>query len=676
MRPCMGGLALTGAMWATGSMGVAIERLAGIGVIPLWLPSGIALGGLFLLGSRAVPFIWLGSFLISATDHPSLMAAVFATGDLSSAWLGWWLLNRVPGFNKEFRRANEVLWFVLFGALVSSLSATTVGVLSQAVSGMLTWHVVPGIFLTWWLGDASGVLVAAPLLMRWKTFRWDRLRQEGRIGEAAAAYGMMGLLVALLLVVPLDNRGILNSLWSVFSWPLLLWAAMRFGSFGAPSAMFVLAVGNVEVFLRSLHNPHRDPQHALWDQWITTMALSTAGLVVMALEAARTRADEERGKLQAQLAQAQKMESVGRLAGGIAHDFNNLLTVINGHSKLLLGRLGAEDPLRRQLTQVLNAGERAAGLTKQLLAFSRRQVLEARVIDLNHAVLEMRSTLDHLVGDRVMLILDLDSNHLPVLSDVHQMEQMIMHLAMNARDAMPEGGVLRIGTRLMEGNNSAARAQPDGQSGRHSVLSVTDSGTGMDEDTKQKIFDPFFTTKATGGGSGLGLSIVQGVVAQTGGYIEVDSNPGHGTTFRIFLPLHPDETIDDHRPAPVTVHSGRETVLVVEDRSDVRMYVSDVLQSHGYQVVMAADAGEALRLCQTQSSPFDLVLSDVMMEGMNGVDLADRLTAKRLACKVLLMSGYAEQNEKKIAMPKGAYFLQKPFSPEELAEKVKAILAA
>ena len=657
------GLALTGAIWAAGWTGLAIEHGAGIGVIPLWLPSGVALGGVFLLGKRALPFVWLGSFLVSGAVRPSLTAAVFATGDLSSAWLGWYLLNHMRDFDREFRRARDVQWFVLYGAVLSTLSGATVGVASQAFGGILPWRAVPGTFLTWWLGDVTGVLVSAPLLMRWRTFQWIQLRKGGRLREAGLAYGLIGVLIALL-ALPTGGWGLLDDLWKVLSWPLLLWTALRFGAFGAPSAVFLLTVGNIEEFLRSVHGNSGGSQHALWDQWAATMALSIAGLVVMALEAARTRADEEREKLQIQLAQAQKMESVGRLAGGIAHDFNNLLTVINGHSKLMLGKMGVDNPVHRPVTQILKAGERAAGLTRQLLAFSRRQVIEARVIDLNSVVKGMQSIVEHLMGDDVPVVLDLHPDTLPVLSDVHQMEQVIMNLAVNARDAMPEGGCLQIST---------APAKQD-RPGAWCVLAVSDTGAGMDEATRQKMFDPFFTTKPTGTSTGLGLSIVQGIIAQTNGYIEVDTKPACGTTFRICLPLESWEKISEERTAHARVRQGSETILVVEDWPDVRQYVTDVLRGHGYDVTTAADAEEALQLCARRSSGFDLVLADVMMAGMSGIDLVSRLTTGRHAAKGLLMSGFAEQGKTHTSMPRGAYFLPKPFSPEQLVARVQAIL--
>jgi signal transduction histidine kinase len=667
---CAGGLGLTVAMYLMGRMGLAVEARTGIGVVPLWLPSGIALGGFFLLGRLAIPFLWLGSLLISSTVRQGPLAAVFAAGDVLSAWFGWWLLTRVPEFDKEFRRARDVLFFVLYGAAVSTLMSTVIGVTSQAASGILQWTAVPHTFLTWWLGDASGVVVCAPLLLRWNTAWGSQLRNDGRVREAIAAYSIIGLL--LLFLIATTGTGI-GTIWRVVSWPLLLWAALRFGSFGAPSAVFLLTIGNLMDLLRSLHGGPGDAQRLLWDQWTTTMALSTAGLVVMALEAARKRTNEERENLQLQLAQAQKMESVGRLAGGIAHDFNNLLTVINGYSKLALRRVAGDSPLRAPLGHILKAGERAAGLTQQLLAFSRQQVLNAQVIDLNGVVLGMRPMLEPLMGDNVEIIWDVHDDLLPVWGDPHQLEQVVLNLAVNGRDAMSDDGSLRIGTSLADVGSEPA-PKSNGENGRYAVLEVTDSGAGMDEATKQKIFDPFFTTKPTGEGTGLGLSIVLGVVAQSGGHIDVDSMPGCGTTFRIYLPLRAAERIERKEATRTRVHLGKETILVVEDWPEVREYVSDVLRGYGYRVIGVADGAGALKLCDGGNTHFDLVLADVMMPGMSATELVTHLIARKSGVKTLLMSGHSEQHRTQNAIPEEAYFLQKPFSPEELAERVQSVL--
>lgn len=659
------------AMWLTGRIGLAIESQAAIRVIPLWLPSGVALGGLFLLGWVGLPFVWLGAFLISASVRVSPLAIVFATGDLLSAWLGWWLLTRLRDFDNELARARDVVVFVLFGAVIGTLPSMLIGVLAQAIAGVLAWRAVPNAGLTWWLGDLSGVLVSAPLLLRWNRSWWKQLQQEGRTREAMAGFGAIGVLILVLIFA--GGSEIAGGLWRMLSWLLLLWAALRFGSLGAPSAVFLLTVGNIVEFLQSMQGAAGNSQRVLWDQWVTTMALSVAGLLVMVLEAARQQTDDERAGLQAKLAQAQKLESVGRLAGGIAHDFNNLLTVINGYSKLALRKLAGEDPVRRQMAQILRAGERAAGLTRQLLAFSRQQVLDPQVVDLNGVLEGIHPMIESLMSDNVEVDLRLHGQPLPVWADVHQLEQIVLNLAVNARDSMASGGRLSIGTDLAEWGEETPRAKTS--PGSWAVMAVSDTGTGMDEATREKIFEPFFTTKEKGKGTGLGLSIVQEIVAQSGGHIDVASRPNRGTIFRVYLPLQPAEKIHREEPESRPLISGKETILLVEDWPDVRQYVSETLRSYGYQVVAAADASEAMTLTERATEPFDLVVTDVVMNGMSGVALAARLAASQPKLKTLFMSGYSDQSRPQSALPQDANFLQKPFSPEQLAEKIQSILA-
>ncbi len=330
----------------------------------------------------------------------------------------------------------------------------------------------------------------------------------------------------------------------------------------------------------------------------------------------------ERKALEAQLQQAQKMESIGRLAGGVAHDFNNLLTVINGYSQLLLGKLSPGDPLRANLEEIHKAGERAAGLTRQLLAFSRKQVLEPRVLDLNQVVEEMRPMLERLVGEDVEVRVELNAEAGTVRADPHQLEQVVMNLVVNARDAMPGGGKLLIETARVERDESYAQSHPEARAGRYVMLAVSDNGVGMDEETRQRIFEPFFTTKEVGKGTGLGLSMVQGIVAQSGGYINVYSEPGQGTTFKIYLPALAEAVADAGRPAAVPALGGKETVLVVEDQAEVRNYAVAVLKAYGYRVITAENAGEALLLCERERGRIHLVLTDVVMPNVSGRELA------------------------------------------------------
>jgi PAS domain S-box-containing protein len=375
--------------------------------------------------------------------------------------------------------------------------------------------------------------------------------------------------------------------------------------------------------------------------------------------------------------QAQKMESIGRLAGGVAHDFNNLLTVINGYSRMLLDKQDWDEPDRDSLEEIYKAGERAAGLTRQLLAFSRKQVLAPRTLDVNRVVREMRPMLARLVGEDIEVRLALHAEGGMIHADPHQLEQVVMNLVVNARDAMPGAGTLLVETANVVRDESFTPSHPDAPVGRYVMLSVSDSGVGMDETTKNRIFEPFFTTKGIGKGTGLGLAMVQGIVAQSGGHIEVESEPRLGTTFRIYLPSLESAPAGGGEPAvvPARVLRGEETVLVVEDQAEVRKYAADVLGSYGYKVIQAESASEALRLCDREPEHMDLVVTDVVMPNMSGRELADRLARRWPDIKVLFMSGYAHDA---IASPGalrvGVGFIQKPFSPAQLACEVRGML--
>jgi len=379
--------------------------------------------------------------------------------------------------------------------------------------------------------------------------------------------------------------------------------------------------------------------------------------------------------LQAQLAQAQKMESIGRLAGGVAHDFNNLLTVIAGYSKMALEELSPADPLRAYVVEIEKAADRAAALTRQLLAFSRKQVLLPRVLDLNHAVAGMQSMLERLVGEDVEVKLALAPGNLFVRADPHQLEQVIMNLAVNARDAMPRGGRLLIGTGFVERDESYAASHPEFRAGHYALLSMSDNGLGMDEATRRRIFEPFFTTKEVGQGTGLGLSTVQGIVAQSGGAINVYSEPGCGTTFTIYLPAVGEAAAEEAKPVPGHALRGNETILVVEDRAEVREYAVNALESYGYRVIQAAHAGEALSAWEREVSRIQLVLTDVVMPQTSGTELVAKLAKMKPGLKTLYMSGYAEEvMTNRGVLGEDCHFIQKPFSAEELARAVRAVL--
>jgi len=386
----------------------------------------------------------------------------------------------------------------------------------------------------------------------------------------------------------------------------------------------------------------------------------------------------ERKDLEAQLHQAQKMEAVGKLAGGIAHDFNNLLTIITGYTQLLLNRLGQEDPLVSDIQEIKKAGDRAAALTQQLLAFSRRQVLIPKVVDLNGIVANMETMLQRLIGEDIHLVTVLDPALSRVKADPGQLEQVIMNLVVNARDAMPKGGKLTIETTNHDISQSYRRGQAVVQPGRYAMLSVSDTGCGMEPELQTRVFEPFFSTKGQGKGTGLGLSTVYGIVKQSDGYIFLYSEPGCGSTFKIYLPRVEEAAVEaETGMLPDGLPQGTETVLLVEDEPGVRALVRDTLRIHGYTVLEARHGIEALLTAKQHTGPIHLLMTDVVMPQMSGREVADRLFVTRSDLRVLFMSGYTENAivHHGVLHP-GTAFLQKPFSPEALARKVREVLDA
>lgn len=384
----------------------------------------------------------------------------------------------------------------------------------------------------------------------------------------------------------------------------------------------------------------------------------------------------EQRRLEEQLRGAQKMEAVGQLAGGVAHDFNNLLMVIMGYAGDLKERLHASDPLHKKVEEIERAGERAASLTRQLLAFSRQQVLEPRVLDLNSVVEDLQGMLRRLIREDIELVTELDAELGQVKADQGQIEQVIVNLIVNARDAMPRGGRLTIQTSNVQVDEAVARLRPTMSPGTYVRLTVTDTGTGMDAATQSHIFEPFFTTKERGKGTGLGLATVYGVVKQSGGFIWVSSELGHGATFEIFLPRvgqpAPATAPDDRTKETAT---GSETILLVEDDEALRTLILEALGARGYTVLEAAGGVEALRLVRQQSCKIDLLLTDVVMPGMRGPQVAESVVALCPNVKVLYMSGYADFGAGPDGFLKpGERLLQKPYTLTELARTVREVL--
>lgn len=386
----------------------------------------------------------------------------------------------------------------------------------------------------------------------------------------------------------------------------------------------------------------------------------------------------EKAALQSQLVQSQKMDAVGRLAGGVAHDFNNLLTAIGGYSHFLLSSLPADDRRRDDVEQIQKAAERASSLTRQLLAFSRQQVLQATVIDCNAVIVDMEKMLRRIVGENMTMRTLLAADLGRIKADPGQIEQVFMNLVVNARDAMPKGGTITIETSNVELGEDYARMHLQVKPGPYVMLAVSDTGTGMDAQTLSHLFEPFFTTKAQGRGTGLGLATVYGIVKQSGGGIYAYSEPGHGASFKVYFP-RVAESMQPKAPTPAPAKSlaGSETILLVEDEELVRNFIHRVLTENGYGVLAARDPQEAVRIFERGDKPIHLVLTDVVMPLMQGPELVRRLSAMRPGTKAVFMSGYTDTTVvHRSLLDSGAHFLQKPLRPEALLGKIREILDA
>lgn len=384
----------------------------------------------------------------------------------------------------------------------------------------------------------------------------------------------------------------------------------------------------------------------------------------------------ERKRLETQLHQSQKLEAIGKLAGGIAHDFNNLLTVIQGYSELLLSKINVNDPMAGQIHQISEAANRAESLTRQLLAFSRKQIMQPRVIDLNRLINDMQDMLRRLIGADIEFIVSLHSDLGKIKADPGQIEQVIMNLAVNARDAMQTGGNLKIETENKYIDEMFKQNYPEAVVGNYIQLKISDTGFGMDKDTQAHIFEPFFTTKEKGEGTGLGLATVYGIIKQSGGYIYVYSELTKGTDFCLLFP-RVDEPLDSEEQHKIsdTNLSGNETILVVEDQDEVRKLIMETLTLYGYNVLEAPHGGSALLTCEQFNGKIDLIISDIVMPQMNGQELVERLLPLQPQMKVLFISGYAENIfPEKSALDPGTLFVQKPFTPMELLGKVRQII--
>jgi signal transduction histidine kinase/CheY-like chemotaxis protein len=391
----------------------------------------------------------------------------------------------------------------------------------------------------------------------------------------------------------------------------------------------------------------------------------------------RKKSDEEREKLRSQLLASQKMETVGILAGGIAHDFNNILTTILGYSQIMALKLKESHPMREMVNEIYDAADRAAGLTRQLLAFSRKQVMEMKVVNLNSIVSNISRMLGRLIGENIQLHLTLAESLGNIRADAGQIEQVIMNLVVNARDAMPNGGTLTIETGQIELDEKYTARRPEVQPGLYAMITVTDNGVGILPEIQDKIFEPFFTTKKRGEGTGLGLSTVYGIVRQHNGHIYVYSEPGRGTTFKIYVPVAEESAEETDVQESRTMPLGSETILVVDDDASIRRLIKDTLEPLGYNLIEAGSGEDALALLGRTDAQVHLVLTDLIMPGMNGQEMLDTIKVNRPAIKSIIMSGYTDKIVIQEGILKaGGDFISKPLLPIAMAIKIRKVLDA
>jgi PAS domain S-box-containing protein len=798
---------------AAGKLGLALA-FVNPSATTVWPPTGIAIAAVLILGgARAWPGIFLGAFLVNeGTTGSAVTSLAIAMGNTLEALTAGWLVNRFAGGRSALHRTTGIFLFVLLAGLLSTAISATVGVTSLSLGGFARWSEFGSLWLTWWLGDAVGAIVVAPVLLCWAADRTlTRLRTRGV---------ELSLVLVVLIAVGWTVFVGTNAPVGFLALPVCVWVAFRFGQREAVTATCVLsaiatwgtangygsfaasqtpntALLYLQVFMAvialvgltigaGVEERARSQEQARLlnvtaskaaedflkrsEQRLKTiidaepacvklvspegllLEMNPAGLEMLGakdisqvvgrrvvdivhaddrerfLETHRAASAGVPGRLQfrivgldgtqrwvdshmvpfdlpvngsdahrtvlsvtsdvtsqrnleEQLRQAQKLDALGRLVGSVAHDFNNFLTALVGYTELALRQIGDDErmypDLKNDLKEVLSVSHRASALTKQLLIFSRRPTLDAKPVSVDGVLTPLGPLLAELLGPEVLVRTALASGETRVRIDPNHLEQIVMNLAVNARDAMPEGGEVVIETRVVPIDETfAAEHAVSPPAGPYVLLSVSDSGVGMDDFVKAHLFEPFFTTKPAGKGTGLGLATVYGIVKQSGGYVWVASRPGHGTTFTLYFPLVPESPAIESGPlvAPVAVDDNA-TVLVVDDDDDVRAVARDVLREHGYRVLEARTGEEATQLSAAYASTIHVIVSDVILPGMNGPDLVIRLRRSRPELRALFISGYGHLAivHHRI-LDADAVLIEKPFTSDQLLTYVRAAL--
>jgi signal transduction histidine kinase len=645
----------------------------GRAVTPIWPPAGLAVAVVFIGGYRLLPGIVLGSFALGISYNSLPVALMLALAQIAQPVIDVRIM-RALRFDPKLERVRDPIILSLVAGPAGAFVAALLAVLIYGVSGSRPAEALFYEFTLWWLRDWLGVMVTTPLVFAWlygrpATWSWQRVSE--------------GIALAVTMFV---GAQLMFGLWGFFAtqnvpiafifFPILGWAGLRFGPRG--SATMVAAVAGFAITIAGMGIGPFATFPVEFTQFLLFVYLalgSLSGLLLAAIMAERDDAMTKRLLLEEQLRHSQKMEAVGRLAGGIAHDFNNLLTAIIGYTEIVLHSLDPKDDRRADAEEIARAAMRAADLTKQMLAFSRRQVLQPKVIDLNIALRKVEPMLRRVIGEDIVMTVTGKATHAFARVDPGQVEQVVMNLVVNARDAMPQGGRLTVEANDVVMDAEMAAALPEAKPGAYVMLSVSDTGSGMPPEVRARIFEPYFTTKDVGKGTGLGLSTVYGIIRQSEGHISLSSELGLGTTFRIYLPRAEAPPVVAGEQGVEKMPEGTEHILLVEDDPSVRRLAKELLLRLGYSVTDASSGRAGLALGSDDTRHFDLALCDVILGDMSGPSVAEALMALRPSIRVLYMSGYMDEAIVKTGvLDEGKPFLQKPFTPMQLARKIRDVL--
>jgi signal transduction histidine kinase/ActR/RegA family two-component response regulator len=652
---------------------VIYPTAGGRSVTPIWPPVGLAVALTYIGGYRLLPGIVLGSLAFGLGYYSWPLALLLALAQVVQPVVDVRIMTAL-NFDPRLERVRDPLILALVAGPAGAFVAAFLAVTLYLVFGAVPADVLLYEFTLWWLRDWLGVMVAAPLVFAWAYGRPTEWTWP-RVGE----------MIALLLILFAGSQ-LMFGLWGIFAtrdvpiafifFPIVGWAGLRFGARGATTVVAVIASFAIAIAGMGIGPFSAFPVEFTQLLLFSFLALgSLSGLLLAAIMAERDDALTKRLILEEQLRHSQKMEAVGRLAGGIAHDFNNLLTAIIGYTEIVLTSLDPKDERRADAEEIGRAAMRAADLTRQMLAFSRRQVLQPKIIDLNVALSKVEPMLRRVIGEDISMTVTGKATNAFVRVDPGQVEQVVMNLVVNARDAMPQGGRLTVETADAVLDDAALADSPDARPGAYVLLSVTDTGTGMPPEVRARIFEPYFTTKDVGKGTGLGLSTAYGIVRQSEGHISVSSEIGLGTTFRIYLPRSEAPEQKAVESGGEKMPEGNEHILLVEDDTSVRRLSKELLVRLGYSVTEAASGRAGLALGSDDTRHFDLALCDVILGDMSGPAVAEALSALRPSIRVLYMSGYTDEAIVRTGvLEEGKPFLQKPFTPMQLAKKIREVL--